>query len=130
MIDTTALSDAVTSNRFGRSSFSGQLTGISNIREIDVFSRALPLVRFTRKAGTAEAPRVTARSRAVYPMAFFLADNIERQSQVIFAPATLVGSLRLGVQDGQRQEWTGQFTQGADDAVPGRFPTMYTIEED
>ena len=139
LIDTTALADPVSTNRFGRTAFNGQLTGISNIAEIAIFNRALPTVRLKRgkagvNGGDAPPPVKRARTTAVYPLAFFLADAVEGkvdgqpQSQVIVAPATLVGNLRMGVQDGQRQEWTGQFSQGVD-SVEGRAPTIYTAED-
>ena len=124
LIDVTALDDTVSVSRFGRSSFSGSITGIVESELSDslqaILSRALPVVQIS----SAGVPTKTAKTTAVIPLALFLADAIEGRTVVIFVPAGIVGSARMGVQDGQRQEWSGTIAAGADTLV-GRSPTIY-----
>lgn len=123
-IDTSVLDDEVGTSRFGRRTLSGSINGISAIASgaNPLFERSIDEIRI-QAANVDRIPRVQGTLR----LAFAFGYQVSGDYRILWLPGALIGSLRLGVADQQRQEFTCDLGLGADPDVTGRAPQLLTV---
>ena len=109
-IDTSTIDDEEGTNRFGRPTFTGSISGVSRVEIPTIWSRAIDYIKISA-AGVAAK---TSRTTSVYPLAFFFADAVDDEGTlVLMGPRAQVGGLTLGITDGSRQEWSANVSKAA-----------------